>query len=32
VYQIKTELKENSYEGWTTKQAKELIVKKRYKI
>ena len=27
-YQIKKELKESSYDGWTTKQAEELIVKK----
>ena len=28
MYQIKKELKESSYDGWTTKQAEELIVKK----
>ena len=28
MYQIKKELKESSYGGWTTKQAEELIVKK----
>ena len=28
MYQIKKELKESSYRGWTTKQAEELIVKK----
>ena len=28
MHQIKKELKESSYGGWTTKQAEELIVKK----